>query len=184
MARRPTQESAAVRKRCASTARSQAEAQPRRREAGKASEGHKDAWRVEVAREDDAPALAALARALLPATGAPSGPVWVVRAPGALVGYLAARRAADELHVLALAVAPAARRRGAASALLESVLRAAAGDGVARVHLEVRAANTAARRFYERHGFALVGRRRRYYENADDALLLTRELRAAAAAAS
>jgi len=183
VARRPTQESASVRKRCESTARSQAEAQPRRREAGQASEA-KDAWVVEPACEDDAPSLAALARALLPATGAPSGPVWVVREAGALAGYLEARRAADELHVLALAVAPRARRQGAASALLQAVLGEAAREGVARVHLEVRASNTAARRFYERHGFALVGRRRRYYRNDEDALLLTRELAPAAAAAS
>jgi len=140
---------------------------------------------VAVARAgpDDAPALVDLARALLPGAGRPAADAWLAREPeGPAVGYLDARRVADELHVLALAVVPEARRRGVASALLAAALTEAEAEGAAVCHLEVRAGNAAARAFYARHGFAEVGCRRRYYAEGEDAVLLTRTLAARAAA--
>jgi ribosomal-protein-alanine N-acetyltransferase len=43
--------------------------------------------------------------------------------------------------------------------------------------LEVRAGNRAAQALYERHGFALVGRRRNYYRHPqEDALVMAADL--------
>jgi len=53
------------------------------------------------------------------------------------------------------------------------------GQGLGQMLLEVAADNPAAQRFYERHGFTLVGRRPAYYprpQGACDALLFTRPL--------
>jgi [ribosomal protein S18]-alanine N-acetyltransferase len=79
----------------------------------------------------------------------------------------------DELHINNLAVAPAFRRAGVATALLERVL----GDGVARggrrATLEVRRSNVEAQKLYSRFGFAVASVRRGYYTNpAEDALIL------------
>jgi len=140
---------------------------------------------VERAAAGDAPVLGALARGLLPGAGRPAADAWLARVggpEGSAVGYLDARRVADELHVLALAVAPEARRRGVASELLGAALGEAEAAGTAVCHLEVRAGNAAARRFYARHGFAEVGRRPRYYPEGEDAVLLTRTLDGRAAA--
>jgi len=98
--------------------------------------------------------------------------------PGAL-GYLLAHRIVDELHVLLLAVEPARRRRGIASTLVAHALAEARTSGARVALLEVRAANQAARALYAGLGFREVGRRRRYYADGEDAVLLTLELEAA-----
>lgn len=96
------------------------------------------------------------------------------------VGFILGRTAGGECEILTLAVRPAARRQGAARALLEAALAGAVAAGAAAIFLEVAASNRAARRLYERSGFALVGRRKAYYRRRDrpplDALILRRAL--------
>ena len=140
-------------------------------------------WRIERAGVDELPALCALAAAsfadpwsegaFAEELRAPEASVLVARdAARAVVGYLSARRAADELHLLSLGVEPARRREGVASALLLAALSEAAAGGARLAHLEVRAANAEALAFYEHFGFRALGRRRRYYPDGEDALLL------------
>jgi ribosomal-protein-alanine N-acetyltransferase len=151
------------------------------------------AWLVAPAAPGEIGALAALGAASLargwsPAALAaelarPDARVLALRArPGAAPeGFLLARLGLDELHVLLMAVAPERRRRGGGGALLEAALAAARAEGVAVVHLEVRAGNAAALAFYARHGFLAVGRRPRYYEGREDAVLMSRRLEGGAA---
>jgi len=95
---------------------------------------------------------------------------------GAIVGFCSFWRVADELHINNLAVAPACRRRGVATALLTFVLDEGDKLGARRASLEVRRSNDAARQLYERLGFAAAGVRRAYYTNpVEDALVLWRE---------
>jgi ribosomal-protein-alanine N-acetyltransferase len=107
----------------------------------------------------------------------PDARVWVARdAAGEVRGYLVARRLLDEVHLLSLAVEPGRRRRGAARALLAAVLAAERASGARLAHLEVRAGNAEALGFYAKAGFRAVGRRRRYYPDGEDALLLAAAL--------
>ena len=92
---------------------------------------------------------------------------------GEPVGFVIARQAADELEIVSIGVLPAARRAGAARALLDAAFARAQGATVC--FLEVAAGNAAARALYLRLGFAQVGRRPRYY-GSEDALVLRREL--------
>jgi len=107
-----------------------------------------------------------------------TGAVLLAEAPeprhdqGGLLGCAVGWIVAGEVHVLEIAVAPAARRRGVGRALLSALIDAC-GGGVAL--LEVRASNTAARTLYEGSGFVVVGRRPKYYPDGEDALLMTRE---------
>jgi len=89
-----------------------------------------------------------------------------------LLGYLCRWIVADEVQVLNVAVAPAARRRGVGAALLEEVGREAKARGCAALTLEVRRSNAAARGLYGRLGFAEVGVRPGYYARTEDALIL------------
>ncbi len=146
---------------------------------------------VLAATPADTPAAGRLASAVIPgawsalgfarAATEPDGIASVVREGDAVIGYLEARVAADELHIVGLAVDPALRRRGIATRLLAEALREAAARGVVVAHLEVRSSNSAAQGFYARFGFEVVGRRLRYYANGEDAVLLTAQLAAAAA---
>lgn len=101
----------------------------------------------------------------------PGGFGWIAAGPMG-GGLVLARVAADEGEILTLAVQPAARRRGFGRALLDAARRGAAERGAARLFLEVAADNGAARALYAAGGFAEIGRRRAYYQNDVDALVL------------
>ena len=92
---------------------------------------------------------------------------------GAILGYAVLSVVLDEGNLDNIAVAPEARRQGVADALLGAI------TGFGREHLsalmlEVRASNAPAIALYEKHGFAVVGRRKNYYDAPrEDAILMT-----------
>jgi ribosomal-protein-alanine N-acetyltransferase len=95
-------------------------------------------------------------------------------------GLILCRVAAAEMEVLTLAVTPAARRRGVASALMAAALPEARGLGAAEVFLEVAVDNDGAIALYERLGFTRRGLRKAYYdrgpEGVADALVMRLDL--------
>jgi ribosomal-protein-alanine N-acetyltransferase len=97
-----------------------------------------------------------------------------------VIGFAVSRMAADEAELLSIAVAETHRGRGLSNALLLTHLGHLAGQGVRTVFLEVEENNQPARRLYERTGFAVVGRRERYYQQSGgeplNALLMRRDL--------
>lgn len=97
-----------------------------------------------------------------------------------VVGFAVSRIAADEAEILSIAVAAAQRGRGLSRQLLDAHLGHLAGRGVRTVFLEVEENNQPARRLYDRAGFAVVGRRDRYYREAAgpelNALVMRRDL--------
>jgi len=110
--------------------------------------------------------------------------LWVVREALAAppVGVALSWRAADELHLLDLAVAPAHRRRGFGQRLLAAVVEDAKTTGARVVLLEVRASNQAALGLYRQAGFVEHGVRRGYYAtDGEDALEMRLELEPARA---
>jgi len=94
----------------------------------------------------------------------------------ALVGYAITLAGAEVVDLQRIAVLPGHRRRGVAAALLDAVRDAAVEAGARRMLLEVSATNTTALAFYERSGFTGIDRRRRYYRDGADALVLARDL--------
>ncbi|HEX3532527.1 MAG TPA: tRNA (adenosine(37)-N6)-threonylcarbamoyltransferase complex dimerization subunit type 1 TsaB [Thermoanaerobaculia bacterium] len=91
-------------------------------------------------------------------------------------GYISLRHGGGESEILRLAVDPAARRRGVARALVDEGLARLRGLKVESCHLEVRMDNEGAIAFYHSLGFARSGRRRHYYRDGTDALVLSRAL--------
>jgi ribosomal-protein-alanine N-acetyltransferase len=91
-------------------------------------------------------------------------------------GTIIVRVAADEAEVLTLAVVPEIRRSGVGATLLREAVSQAAGLGAHTVFLEVSVTNIAARGLYSKAGFIQVGRRRHYYSNNVDALVLRLDL--------
>lgn len=92
------------------------------------------------------------------------------RAP--IVGYAGVWLVGDEAHVTNVAVAPHARRRGVATALMLGLADAAIQRGCGSWTLEVRVSSTGAQELYRRFGFAPAGVRTRYYENTEDAIVM------------
>jgi ribosomal-protein-alanine N-acetyltransferase len=97
-----------------------------------------------------------------------------------VVGFSVSRIAAEEAEILSIAVAQSHRGRGLSNNLLLTHLGHLAGRGVRTVFLEVEENNQPARRLYKRAGFAVAGRRERYYRQASgeplNALLMRRDL--------
>ncbi len=91
-------------------------------------------------------------------------------------GMLLARLAADEAEVLTVAVVPEKRQQGVGGGLMLAAAAEARARGATRLFLEVSTRNPAARGLYQRLGFAQVGRRRGYYANGSDALVLSKDL--------
>jgi [ribosomal protein S18]-alanine N-acetyltransferase len=103
-----------------------------------------------------------------------------LRIGGKIVGFSVSRMGADEAEILSIAVAESHRGRGLSNGLLLTHLGHLAGRGIRKVFLEVEENNEPARRLYQRAGFAVVGRRERYYRQSGgealDALLMRRDL--------
>ncbi len=112
----------------------------------------------------------------------------VLRLPGALClfavcdgtprGYVLLRFAADECELLSLGVDPGLRRCGIGRRLMDAVHARCRAAGTARLFLEVRESNLAARTFYSSRGFVEIGRRRNYYRRScgrsEDAITMAR----------
>ena len=81
---------------------------------------------------------------------------FIVEAEAQLVGSVFCATKGDALHVGRLAVAPAWRRRGVASALLEAAKAEARRRGLARITLGARIALPGNVALFSRHGFAVV----------------------------
>jgi ribosomal-protein-alanine N-acetyltransferase len=97
-----------------------------------------------------------------------------------IVGFAVSRIAADEAELLSIAVDARHRGRGLSRNLLLTHLGHLAGHGVRTVFLEVEENNQPARRLYDRAGFAVAGRRERYYKQPGgeqlNAVLMRRDL--------
>lgn len=100
------------------------------------------------------------------------------RVPGA--GSLAAFALASvlsvdrSLEILKIAVHPRFRRLGCGRSLLQAITREAGTLDCVRLMLDVASANAAALALYKHTGFREVGRRRNYYGQGLDAVLMDR----------
>jgi ribosomal-protein-alanine N-acetyltransferase len=94
-----------------------------------------------------------------------------------MAGYVIVWVVHDELHVLNVATAPEARRRGVGRALMEEVHALGRARACRLATLEVRRSNAAAIALYQALGYRQVGMRPRYYaEENEDALLMSADL--------
>jgi ribosomal-protein-alanine N-acetyltransferase len=107
-------------------------------------------------------------------TQLPYSRLWGLREPGdpRLAAFAVVWVIAGEGHLANLATDPAHRRRGHARALLQTALDDARRREARFMLLEVRAGNGAAITLYREFGFRDYGRRPKYYEDGEDALLM------------
>lgn len=111
--------------------------------------------------------------------GGPGRRTWVAERAGVVVGYAVTWRSGDVVDLQRIAVHPGHRHQGLARALLDDVVAAGRADHADRLLLEVAAGNVAALALYTGAGFVEVDRRRRYYRDGADAVVLRLPLAAA-----
>ena len=88
----------------------------------------------------------------------------------AIVGYAGIFHLPPEADLQTIAVAPQRQGGGVATALLTSLIEQA--TDCAQLMLEVRADNATAMGLYERFGFETISRRKNYYPDNTDALIM------------
>lgn len=102
--------------------------------------------------------------------------VVVARKGQAFAGFSIMKYEEEEAHLVLMAVAPAHRRQGVATAMwqwLELTVRTA---GISSVLVESRARNEAALTFYRHLGFEDAGLYPGYYEGVEDARRLVKDM--------
>lgn len=144
---------------------------------------------IRTATAEDAPALESLEVELFGAgawggadlLGGEAGPARWVRVvtdqDDAVTAYVVTTGPADAVDLLRIGVRPDHQRQGLAGILLTAALDAAREElGAERMLLEVSDANVPAVRLYHGHGFEVIDRRRRYYPDGSDALIMQIDL--------
>lgn len=105
---------------------------------------------------------------------------WVLEHGRDIIGYAVVAIQVDEAHLLNLCVAQQWQGCGHGQRLLRRMIDVARWHLVDRMLLEVRPSNPAAVHVYRRHGFAVIGKRPRYYparEGREDALVMALQVR-------
>ena len=94
---------------------------------------------------------------------------------GRVIAYAGAWYIAPfEYDIANVAVHPEYRRMGVGRLIMRGLIEAAENEGAEDITLEVRPSNTAAIRLYEGLGFREEGRRRAYYTDGEDAIIMWR----------
>jgi len=78
----------------------------------------------------------------------------------------------EEAHLFNIAVDPGLRGRGYSRLLMDEIIAACLGLKAETMYLEVRASNEVARKLYESYRFYPIGRRKKYYEDGEDAVVM------------
>ena len=107
----------------------------------------------------------------------PDTNVVVVQEQTTVVGFGIMSYGDEDAHLLLLAVHHDRRRSGIGGALVHWLEQAARAAGAARIHVEARWENDAARSFYSEHGYHERAIKKRMYASAVDGVVLEKWLR-------
>jgi len=94
-----------------------------------------------------------------------------------LTGFAIMYFGQEHAHLNLLAVRPEFQRRGIGTRMIQWLEESARVAGIRGVHLEVRARNQQARRFYRRLGFLEMALLPKYYRGIEAAVWMARDLR-------
>ena len=110
----------------------------------------------------------------------PMSLIMVAERAGEPVGFGVMWVVTETAQLLEFAVAQSHRRQGAGTGLMRRLMEAARLRGCEKMELELHEGNYPAQSFYEKMGFEIKGRRRRFYDmgqgRMSDAILMERPL--------
>ena len=101
----------------------------------------------------------------------------VAKSNNQIVGFAGIWKAVDDVHITNIVTAKKFRRNNIGSKLLANLIKLAKlEENINSITLEVNATNIPAQKLYEKFGFNVVGLRKKYYNNIDDAIIYTMNL--------
>lgn len=100
----------------------------------------------------------------------------VARQYGNIIGFAGMQIILDEGNIMNIVTKTENRKLGIATLMLTELLNIAKKSKLRLINLEVNEKNLAALHLYEKFGFKQVGLRKKYYNNTDNAILMTLDL--------
>ncbi len=91
-----------------------------------------------------------------------------------IVGFAGIINIIDEVNIMNIVVKKDKRNLGVGSKLLEEIIKKAIEINSKTITLEVNENNLPAIKLYEKYGFKQIGLRKKYYNNTDDAIIMTK----------
>ncbi|MGY0399479.1 MAG: ribosomal protein S18-alanine N-acetyltransferase [Ostreibacterium sp.] len=89
-----------------------------------------------------------------------------------LVAFLLYQEVLDEVEVIHLVCDQSEQGKGYAYQLFSQFIQGQQDKGISTFYLEVRESNQRAKQLYQHLGFAEIGRRKTYYQQREDAILM------------
>lgn len=107
----------------------------------------------------------------------PNSKYIVAKLDNTIVGFAGIWKAVDDIHITNIVVNKSFREKSIGSLMLSRLLEMAKLEvNITSITLEVNSNNTPAIKLYEKFGFNVVGLRKKYYNNMDDAIIYTKKL--------
>lgn len=106
------------------------------------------------------------------ALDSPYHQIWVCCVQNKMIGLIVWQCVLDEMELHLIGTAPQYQRQGVATQLLKQMFQAAFVQKITKIFLEVRISNDAALNLYQQNGFIIVGKRKNYYRNQEDAIVM------------
>ena len=106
----------------------------------------------------------------------PNSEYFVAKFGNNILGFAGIWKAVDDVHITDIVVKKSNRQTGIGSKLLEKLIQTAKSQNFNSITLEVNEHNLPAINLYLKYGFKNVGFRKKYYNNKDNAIIMTKEL--------
>lgn len=107
----------------------------------------------------------------------PNSKYIVAKFDNTIVGFGGIWKAVDDIHITDIVVRKNQRNNGIGSVILSKLIEISKSDkNIKALTLEVNSNNIPAQKLYEKFDFKRVGLRKKYYNNTDDAIIMTKQL--------
>ncbi len=93
-----------------------------------------------------------------------------------IVGFAGLWDDTYNMHITNIAVKRTYRNRGIGDKLLKKLIQITKEKNKETITLEVNEQNTIAQKLYLKNGFKIMGKRKKYYNGTDDAIIMTMEV--------
>lgn len=107
----------------------------------------------------------------------PNSKYIIAKKNNGIIGFGGIWKSVDDVHITNIVTSKNFRRQNIGSMLLSNLIDLAKAEkDITSITLEVNSVNIPAQKLYEKFGFKVVGIRKKYYNNTDDAIIMTKEL--------
>jgi len=94
-----------------------------------------------------------------------------------IIGFAGILITIDSAEIMNIVVRKDERKKGIGKRLLQELISIAKNEKVDNIFLEVNFSNVPAKKLYDNIGFRIIGIRKKYYNNKDDAIIMKLSLK-------